>query len=1213
MEGVEDTRHTQRNYLGPYTPKNPIPTIQHYQEVKQQRRKNAQLSRDDTGAGASEDLQEENQDPTYDLGREELDGPYKSRNLNIVNASASSQGSKEERDANGVDKEQNGGLDRVKEGQGEESRPQGESETMEDTSEMILGAQDPKQRRKAMKKRRDEGAERQVTDPVTHLPVQVHDFTGKDLKSTPRNNEVLNLKHESTTSLSGLDEDRLEDDRRVAQDGVMQMLKLFPPPQFDQAKENFARQSRNLFIWVSTGVALVTLCLFLVATLFNVSEPFGRTSWKGVAIRTILSTVLIAIPAVGSIFFLSGVLERKARGIWDSEVWEAERQEGKMIANSMKIPESAQWLNSLIASVWPLINPDLFTSLADRLEDVMQASLPKTVRMVSVEDLGQGSESIRILGVRWLPSGAATESVTSEGKVQSSEESKEEHGKEAEDQGAETMEAEEGDFINLELGFSYRARAEWKGLKNRSKQAHLYLAFYLPGNIKFPVWVELRGIVGIMRVRLQLTPDPPFFSLATITFLGQPKVDLSCVPLMKKGLNIMDLPLISNFVQSAVDAATAEYVAPKSLTLDLKDMIVGDDFKKDTSARGVMVIRIIRAFDFKQGDAGFGPFKEGSSDAYISVGWAKFGKPLWSTRVIQTDMEPWWDETAYVLVTPEELNVNESLRIQLWDSDRLTADDDLGRIELDLKTLMRDHQTSGKMCDRSDGFRALKKGHSMPGKLEWSIGYYSKTRLLDSQIAQQDDDTDIKSMKQLEEKVEAESKGKLQEAKRNEKSEFEQQKAQDMKAMQDDMIGNVPPPEEYPSGILSIQIHQITNLELEATNKNQTAAKESRSDETEEGDDLPSGYCTIILNHSKIFRTRTKPKNSKPFFNAGCERFIRNWKTTELHVSVRDSRVHEDDALMGVVYLPLAHILKRRSQVSEFFPLAGGVGFGRIRISLVFRSVQLQSPRQMLGWDYVTCDISSGVKVIDGCEGLENCKIKFRTNAGKGKMKPSGQVEDKHSWETRKKSPIMLAVRKRYSTALLIKFQLSSTFADKTPAFAVLWLKDVADEEDQSFQLSVWKGDVERAIKCSMPEYGQRVGTIEMHMKLWSGLSGCHAGLASNNPNLEDIMEVLDCTNASDDVSDTGPELDANDSSDSDSDSEGDEESLSNSGSRGPIREAKEYRNNAKDLHRKHKGMMQWKGPRTLQWLKHKAEHGGQRVEGLFKHHDRNSGFETEV
>lgn len=77
-----------------------------------------------------------------------------------------------------------------------------------------------------------------------------------------------------------------------------------------------------------------------------------------------------------------------------------------------------------------------------------------------------------------------------------------------------------------------------------------------------------------MRLRLQLTPDPPFFALCTLTLLGQPKVDLSCVPLTKKGLNIMDLPIISGFVQSSVDAAMAEYVAPKSLTLDLKDMLM---------------------------------------------------------------------------------------------------------------------------------------------------------------------------------------------------------------------------------------------------------------------------------------------------------------------------------------------------------------------------------------------------------------------------------------------------------------------------------------------------------------------------------------------------------------------------------------------------------------------------------------------------------------
>lgn len=50
---------------------------------------------------------------------------------------------------------------------------------------------------------------------------------------------------------------------------------------------------------------------------------------------------------------------------------------------------------------------------------------------------------------------------------------------------------------------------------------------------------------------------------------------------------------------------------------------------------------------------------------------------------------------------------------------------------------------------------------------------------------------------------------------------------------------------------------------------------EDREDEAEQDDDMPDSYCNVIMNHRKIYRTRTKPKNSKPFFNAGTEKFIR--------------------------------------------------------------------------------------------------------------------------------------------------------------------------------------------------------------------------------------------------------------------------------------------------------------------------------------------------
>ena len=314
----------------------------------------------------------------------------------------------------------------------------------------------------------------------------------------------------------------------------------------------------------------------------------------------------------------------------------------------------------------------------------------------------------------------------------------------------------------------------------------------------------------------------------------------------------MDVPLISNFVQSAVDAAMAEYVAPKSLSLDLKDMIAGDDFKKDTNARGVLVVNVKRGYDFKTGDTGIPLIKDGSSDPYVSVGWAKFGKPVWSTRLLLNEMEPWWDETAYILVTPEELNVDERLRLQLWDSDRMTADDDLGRIEVDIKELMKNDESNGKMSSRSDGFRSLTGGKEMPGKLEWSVGYFSKTDMQADQLQRQSFDPNVKSMDGLKQKVNNICERKLREANikegrhKKEADELEQQRAQEMKEISDAMMISAPPPDGYPSGIFSIQIHQITGLELESVSKTATDKEKESNDEQEEGEGPP---ISILYRH----------------------------------------------------------------------------------------------------------------------------------------------------------------------------------------------------------------------------------------------------------------------------------------------------------------------------------------------------------------------------
>lgn len=90
-------------------------------------------------------------------------------------------------------------------------------------------------------------------------------------------------------------------------------------------------------------------------------------------------------------------------------------------------------------------------------------------------------------------------------------------------------------------------------------------------------------------------------------------------------------------------------------------MLVSDDFKKDTVNRGIIMIYVKEAKGFKEGDGGIGPMK-GSSDAYVTFSWGKFGKTISSTRIIEKDQNPEWHEWAYMLVSPEEINADEKLK-----------------------------------------------------------------------------------------------------------------------------------------------------------------------------------------------------------------------------------------------------------------------------------------------------------------------------------------------------------------------------------------------------------------------------------------------------------------------------------------------------------------------------------------------------------------------
>ena len=80
-----------------------------------------------------------------------------------------------------------------------------------------------------------------------------------------------------------------------------------------------------------------------------------------------------------------------------------------------------------------------------------------------------------------------------------------------------------------------------------------------------------------------------------------------------------------------------------------------------------------------------------------------------------------------------------------------------------------------------------------------------------------------------------------------------------------------------------------------------------------------------LFTSRQIYRTRAKVVSSKPIFNAGTERFVRDWRSAIITVTVRDQRHRQHDPILGVVPLKLSDILQTSSQVTRWYPLDGGI------------------------------------------------------------------------------------------------------------------------------------------------------------------------------------------------------------------------------------------------------------------------------------------------
>lgn len=907
----------------------------------------------------------------------------------------------------------------------------------EEAKQKKLGGSDVQAHKNETKK--ETSAQQEVTDPVTGKQVTIQDVNKDFMKNVedpvlvvPNANLGKDTTVKTEASQSG-EEYREKQDITAPPDPVAEGATsdvpihgektniLFHPTPSVSYEPTFARlEERGLWL-----VAGVFLGIVLVGRVFG-----GRY----------LGLIPLAMCVSSGIWLWVKEVVRSGREVQ----WESEKERGKT-ATANLLPESVEWMNTLLGIVWGLVNPDMFSAVADTLEDVMQASVPGIIQNVRVAEINQGSNPIRILSLRSLPD--SHEEIKELKTAMHNENKKNKDPQEA------AADAEGGDFYNLEISFAYHAEPSGKRASEKARNMHMQLVFYLGikglFGVPLPIFVELQGLVGTVRLRLAMTPEPPFLKTLTFTLMGVPHVSAGCIPMLEKGVNLLNLPLISQFVNYAIGAAASMYVAPKSMSIDMRAILQGDDITKDVQALGVLWIRIHKALGLSKQDKRGS--KHGGSDPYITLTFSKYGKPMYCTRVITDDLNPVWEETTALLVTPELIKADENLSVELWDSDRHSADDIVGKVELNMQKMI---QHPGKMYPQISKLAGMNEGSEMPGELHWELGYFGKPQFRPA--------------------LRTDGKNKAVPPELQDRPEFQDEKGV-QNTEDDDAVQHTPPDPLWPSGVCSVIVHQIVNLELENV-MGTSGSRKGREFEPakpygeaaeETGSDLPTSYCTILFNDQLVYRTRAKAVSSNPIFNAGTERFIRDWRSAIITITVRDSRSRQHDPVLGVVPLKLSDILETSSQVTRWYPLDGGIGFGRLRISLLFRSAETRLPPQQLGWEVGTFLFMSNTIEARGYD--HRAKIKLRTGGSTGKISRSVCYAMKEGsggyyWdleanmkenEDQKGQRVRLPVKYRYRSPVV--FELHTANKRKADAYAVLWLNTLIDNEDTPIEIPIYR------------------------------------------------------------------------------------------------------------------------------------------------------------
>ncbi|KAK2626077.1 hypothetical protein QTJ16_004339 [Diplocarpon rosae] len=724
---------------------------------------------------------------------------------------------------------------------------------------------------------------------------------------------------------------------------------------------------------VDLSIAFKTIRKDALTVAYVTSGTIVVLDWLfiGGGFRELLKSLFPATGIAAAIYF---ILINVGESTGSRKIEEAEPKVEKL----RYVPESVEWINSLVETLWHTLQQELFDGIATQIDDTIKPFIPKGVpATVKIAKLGHGV-------------------------------------------------------------------------------------------------VPVKEFVATIRVRLQMHPDLPFLKNMTFALTENPKVNASVSLGAPWVFDLLNLPLIDSTLVSQINGAAAQFVQPKSMSLDMTVYVGGSDQKLETDAIGVLFVKIHRARSLARQDSR-GP----GADPYLTIAFSKYEKPMYATRIIKGDRNPVWEETAIIMIKAEHVKRNENVLLRLWDSDTTGSDDVSGICEFPLQELV---VKANEMQKREDQLQGDVEGTDAEGVLEWEIGYFPRAEF---HKALRTDATDPRDRHG------------------NKVAVAEEEKTQNAQ--------NTVPDPNLPSGILGLTIHQCINVEVKNPNKKSMGHVEVQRQDDDGEDDgeaesvsidyIPSLYVSADINDQLVYRTRVKNITNTPTYNSSTETYIRDWRLATLNLSVWDTRKKKNDCLVGVASVKLSDIFQESSSVVKFYDLKGGDGTGRIRVSLIFRSMKMKLEESLLGYSVGSFVFSSPI-VATG--DMNTSKLNIRASGSRRAIKGSGsKSEGSYTW-TLEKTKNVIPVSYRYLSPVVLEFvgaglteKLKGPLG-KNKHYAVLWLNRLVDNKSSAFTLPIWRTNnpdrlIQNVVSESDPTMQlERVGEVTFTAKFKAGIDEAH-------------------------------------------------------------------------------------------------------------------------